>query len=194
VDLRNLQKRPFLLLLHRPSLFPGSPPFFIGGGEDQLEAGLYGGHREGIVGEGEMDAGGVGGEGRGEGGGERRSGMEDLFVSQGSTEWEPGDAEVEERGCPWDSQVYKAAVKGGWMEIGRWARERGCPWQWGVYRIIYQESVIHSEIFLEILEWIETCPLFDIERVFETFIERGEVEVLDKLLEKEGAPKTDTRT
>jgi hypothetical protein len=58
-------------------------------------------------------------------------------------------------GCPWNEEVFVAAVESGDMEILRWLRQEGCPWDATVFNAALEKGN------LEMIQWLfeQKCPM-----------------------------------
>jgi hypothetical protein len=61
---------------------------------------------------------------------------------------------LRQTGCPWNAEVFVAAVDRGDMEILRWLRQEGCPWDATVFTKALEKGN------LDIIQWLfeEKCP------------------------------------
>jgi hypothetical protein len=61
---------------------------------------------------------------------------------------------LRQTGCPWNAEVFVAAVERGDMEILRWLRQEGCPWDATVFTKALEKGN------LDIIQWLfeEKCP------------------------------------
>jgi hypothetical protein len=57
-------------------------------------------------------------------------------------------------GCPWNEEVFVAAVERGDLEILRWLRQEGCPWDASVFTKALENGD------LDIIQWLfeQKCP------------------------------------
>jgi hypothetical protein len=110
---------------------------------------------------------------------------------------ERGDLEflkrAREEGYHWDHRVYSQAGLKGRVEVMEWARREGCPWEEKrVLRGIFADFMDYSRDVQKklpgVLQWVhEQGFRIQVSDIFFVAFENGMVEVLEWLVEKEGA-------